>query len=607
MKRGLRGHFHGWLAALALLASVAALRAELFGDIDVSAQIFFKGNTQQGYVEHRLVVANRSANRTHQVTLILPGGAYDINGPHLSRLSRTVTVGPNASVVVPLWQPALEMGGDESARVLVDGRLRGRLATASSGRHPTSFSSKYNSDGVTRLLFSRNINSDNLNRLLKSTTTPKAASTGHRGGSTSSGTALELMRAELEPTQWSEYWLSYTSADAVLLSQSDFSLMSEPVRTALWRYTESGGCLVVLGRIDVPETWRGREVPSTDGATHHRIGFGECLQLDASSVETLTPPQLVKLKSVILQTSVSMADKSLLNQGQSLNSFFPVVDNANLPVRGMTFLMLVFILVVGPINLLVLRAMKRPIWFLWTIPVISAVTCLFVVVYSLFSEGITPSTRTKAVTLLDQSARRATTAALLAFYCPLTPGDGLRFAAETEVTPLLSNDRETSGSREMDWSNGQHLTLGWLSARVPTHFITRKSETRRERLQVERAASGELTVVNGLGAQVKQLWLADAQGRLHKTGIIAAGDKSTLTNSGESTGSGPMPNLSKFVTDPITEISNRSFESLKLWLRPGVYFAELEGAPFTEKALAGKVKSNASSLVIGLLEPEALR
>ena len=56
-------------------------------------------------------------------------------------------------------------------------------------------------------------------------------------------------------------------------------------------------------------------------------------------------------------------------------------------------------------------------------------------------------------------------------------------------------------ARTLDWTGGQHLTSGWVSARVPAHFMLRKSEPRRERVEVSRNDEGELVAVNGLGVK----------------------------------------------------------------------------------------------------------
>src|SRR5204862_7230127 len=101
-------------------------------------------------------------------------------------------------------------------------------------------------------------------------------------------------------------------------------------------------------------------------------------------------------------------------------------------------------------------------------------------------EGITPDVRIESLTVLDQVNRRASTVGTTAFYCPLTPSQGLFFEADTEATPLIELfDYRSSSDRQMDWTRSQHLERGWITARVPAHFRLRKSELRRERIQID--------------------------------------------------------------------------------------------------------------------------
>src|SRR5439155_14148300 len=107
--------------------------------------------------------------------------------------------------------------------------------------------------------------------------------------------------------------------------------------------------------------------------------------------------------------------------------------------------------------------------------------CLMVFAHSMIHEGVTPDARIEGVTLLDQHGRRASSIGASAFYCPLTPNQGLQFSFDTEVTPLVETDYRAGTKREVDWTQSQHLRRGWVTARVPAHFHLRKSETRRER------------------------------------------------------------------------------------------------------------------------------
>ena len=156
----------------------------------------------------------------------------------------------------------------------------------------------------------------------------------------------------------------------------------------------------------------------------------------------------------------------------------PVVDSLKIPVRGIVIIMLAFVIIIGPVNIIYLNRRKRRIWMLWTIPAISFATTLLVFAYSLLREGITPDTRIAGLTVMDQTSHRAATIGGTAFYCPLTPSGGLHFDFETEATPLVQSGNGSGTSREVDWTQSQHFQRGWVSARVPAYFHLRKSETR---------------------------------------------------------------------------------------------------------------------------------
>ena len=213
---------------------------------------------------------------------------------------------------------------------------------------------------------------------------------------------------------------------------------------------------------------------------------------------------------------------------EKANTLFPVVSGLGIPVRGLFFLMLLFAVAIGPVNLIVLSRKKRRIWMLWTTPAISLITCLAVFAYATFAEGWNRHARTDGLTLLDERSQRATTIGWTAFYSGLTPSDGLHFGYETELTPLAES-MTTNIARTIDWTHDQHLANGWVTARVPAHFMVRKSEMRRERITVRRGTDADLRVVNGLGADINQFWLADRDGTLYSATDIPAGVEALLT------------------------------------------------------------------------------
>jgi hypothetical protein len=241
---------------------------------------------------------------------------------------------------------------------------------------------------------------------------------------------------------------------------------------------------------------------------------------------------------------------------------------------------------------------------LWTIPAISFATTLLVFAYSLLREGITPDTRITGLTVLDQASHHAATVGGTAFYCPLTPSGGLHFEFGTEATPLVRIGYGSGTSREVDWSQAQHFQRGWVSARVPVHFHLRKSETRRERIQVINE-NGKLQIVNGLGAPIKSLWIADADMNCYEATSVAAGQKAGLVPSKL----GPQPAKAGpaglwremgFAANPNSVEANP-------WnfLLPNTYIAVLDGNPFIENALgaaSSPKRTRSSCVVFGILE-----
>src|SRR5262249_60304906 len=133
-------------------------------------------------------------------------------------------------------------------------------------------------------------------------------------------------------------------------------------------------------------------------------------------------------------------------------------DDIRLPCSCLVFIMFVFVVAIGPVNLVVLARLKRRTWMLWTVPAISFLTCLIVFVYSLLSEGVTPDVRTESLTVLDQVNRRASSIGTTAFYCPLTPSQGLFFEGDTDATALGSFwDYRSGADRQVEWPRSRHL------------------------------------------------------------------------------------------------------------------------------------------------------
>jgi len=622
-----------------------------YGDISVKVETVSGDFGGDGYAEYRATITNRSATRAHQVTLIIPGHSYSAYDTAIREVARTVEVAAYATVTVSLFQPPLLMNGSGMA-VRIDGRRQDEIVPLTLAALSTSAGVYYGSGARYRpneplwLLSSQGVD--------KSGALNQAGVLGNAGETvenTQTGVSFIRTRAVAASsgrplTEWSASWLSYSGYNGVVVTGDDLRSAPAPVQDALWRYVECGGVLLVFGQWTAPQQWQSRlswisaqplplapsdeegeetgqekaeAVPENPALTtapgykpgkndlrHYFVGYGMvmvCGDVDASRIAGSQWGRIIEF----------LSDSDALRMGaywnvDAINRTFPVVEELGTPVRGLFLLMLSFAVVIGPVNYVVLARRKKRIWLWWTAPAIAAVASLAVFGYAMLAEGWQATVRAEVMTILDENARRATTVGLTAFYAPLTPSDGLRFSYDTEVTPQLpgrggyyafaSSGGIGGASRTIDWTEDQHLAGGWVTARVPAHFVVRKSEPRRERLNVRREGSA-ITVVNGLGAEIKQLWWAAPDGRVYSAENLQAGAGASLKLTDLRT-RGEVAGLREaFRSEWWDRIKQYPQKPLDV-LEAGCYLATLDSSPFLEEGLRGNVLRKALTVVYGI-------
>ena len=414
---------------------------------------------------------------------------------------------------------------------------------------------------------------------------------------------VESLRAESPVAGWSENWLAYTPFDAIVLNAADLSVMPPAVFNALDGYLSAGGNIFLAGKNELPAAWHATQKTTLRDGGEFTVGFGRCFVLAAENLATLDASSIKTLREALRDSAQYW--KTLPEDSESANHLLPVVKNLKIPTRGIVVVMLAFIILIGPVNILLLNRRNRRTWLLWTIPAISFATTLLVFAYSLLREGITPDTRITGLTVIDQSAHRATTCGATAFYCPLTPSGGLHFEYETEATPLVHVGYGSGTSREVDWTQSQHFSRGWVAARAPAYFHLRKTEIRRERLELE-TQNGQLKIVNGLGATIKSLWLADAAGKIYQAANVPAGQKFALIPSSQTPAGEPLGVFALRRDLGFAPKTETPPDDLKKYLSPNTYIATLDGNPFIENALgaaASPQRTISAAVVFGILDP----
>ncbi|MFW5698272.1 MAG: hypothetical protein ACOCYN_00320 [Planctomycetota bacterium] len=311
-----------------------------------------------------------------------------------------------------------------------------------------------------------------------------------RGRSSARDRVLQFEAGDL-PDRWQGFppWM------VVVIGEQMSERLSAAQRQALGDWVRAGGTLAVFGPSSTTapdDAWSRAGIPvcrlSWSGANHE--GVRACNQT----------AQTIRRHSA--------SDIEIPGVGE-------------VPVGGFILLALAFIVLIGPVNfwyLLWRRAARHLL--LVSIPVISLITCIALVVFNLFSEGLHTRRTVDSYTWLDAPAHRAVRWTGISYYAPF----GHSQVAVGLDTAVLPGDPGTFDDRRrhryghdgrswrIDWDGSQQLS-GQL---VPTrrsarlHYVT--VEAARERLQLSAGARG-YTLLNGLGTRIEQLHYVDPKGR----------------------------------------------------------------------------------------------
>lgn len=605
-----------------VLPVMTLAQPQTFGDITVTVEVLHSSSVGQGYDEFRATIINDSKTQAHKVMLALPNYGYDSTWGGVREVRRVVELSPLSTAIVAFFSPA-HSSYTNYAEVTIDGVRQKENVTIGNGK--VGFSLTRSDKGS--LLISQQVYK---NDLLNTTNFEQSLKDG------SGEWEVAIQSYEFPVSEWSQNWMSFARFGGVMLQADELNAAPEGVRLALLRYVERGGTLIVAGNWRPPAQWQARRggikdeeiqeeessgnnsalVAATPGPAIaasqspapktksqadlpvYYIGFGAVVVMGTVGQEQIAVNQWKRLSKDWSNASLAANNFSSLG---AINQEFQVVENFGVPIRGLFFLMLLFVIVIGPVNLLWLAKRKRKIWMLWTVPAISLLTCLLVAGFSFFGEGWNATAKTEVLTILDETAHRATTVGWTGFYSPITPSEGVHFSYDTELAPQVPqywDYRRRASERTIDWTNDQHLDTGWIAARIPAFFKVRKNEARRERLNI-RQSGDSVSLVNGLGADIAQIWWADASGKIHSAENIAAGAQASLRATDSKALGAPTRLREAYEGDWLKEFKTLADKPENV-LMPNSYLAVLNGAPFVEEGLKDVKLRTARNLVYGV-------
>ena len=223
--------------------------------------------------------------------------------------------------------------------------------------------------------------------------------------------------------------------------------------------------------------------------------FGICDCLDGAIVAVDSDMSKWKQKEWRLLHNSIVTHGRLLSQrvsgsaiGQTLSGTdFQIPGVGEPPVNSFQVLIGLFLLLAGPIMMIVLKRTKQMQYLFVAVPLLSAAVCSCLFLYAVVFEGSTRWGRCNSVTHLDHQTSTAVTHARATYYSGRHPG-----SYELPVDGLGVAFPGVSDPSQVDFKNGlMKLSGGKIHARIPHEVTSVRPYQTNNRLVVLPGKSGE--------------------------------------------------------------------------------------------------------------------
>ena len=561
-----------WIAGLgsAPVHAAGAEASRRADDLFLSVDSRWAGGRYGGYFPVRIRITNTGRARVLQFRF---RGDPNSSQSRLPTVERYVSSAQNATDQFTLSIPLV--GAESSGRleVLEDGRAIEGLTTGISAPDPADGQSDQpallviSTEPVDCSLFERGV-------------APPSSHAPTYGRSHVAGYS-DGDSAVVAPNMLPENWIDYSGLDLVAIPLPTLERVSPGVRSALLKWTQAGGTLLVyntgkpvgdssdLDRLLelTPRQLRDEAWAMPDRA--NRVPVPEVTHVEEIEVDASQPPpkqtkpqewsyaiepfaRRELMRGLVVSFTLNPFPGSATDWRWLLNgigpdrwrwtartgmnsrnpsqdfSLFNIPGVAGVPRYAMLSLITLFTIVIGPVNFVLLKRRRQLFLLPMTIPLLALVTVGALFGYAMIADGFRVQSRIRSVTFLDQERKAAVSVNRMALYAGLVPSDGLRFSPDTAVLPIWSDAMGLRSGR-VDWSETQHLAAGWVRSRTLGQFETISHRAERARLDVESTGDGSgCKVANGFPWSIRALLLRDEQGRLFFCGQLPAGSSTQL-------------------------------------------------------------------------------
>ncbi len=434
---------------------------------------------------------------------------------------------------------------------------------------------------------------------------------------------VNVIFAEADCKQWPQDRLDYSCLDVILLTPAELSAAPDGVQTALRQFVLAGGVLWLFDCENQKEDldkieWIAQLKEETKPNQMEEYNQLQCLEYPVAFgrvvLSNFTPDNfrlqyLPKNSNKQIITDIyqcfdfQSSSRIIWFDREDVNEWhksFPIANDLSIPVLGIGFVIFLFVMLAGPVNLFLLTKYNKRIWLLATVPALSFLFASAILMYVILSEGFKTDTRIAAGSYLDQRNGMYSSMMQYGFYARTSPRNVV-FDSNDELN--IVDDNNDNARLSIDWTSGKQVIHShFVPVRKPAYYKVRKSGTTRLKLDFDFNAENPY-VVNGLGKDVDQLFVRSADGSLWRAESIKAGQKAQLTSVNqffdEANKKQPLA-YPACIASSTWSFSKTSVTNLSKTLPPQCYIATFDSpGPFANKGISHAKEKESFAFLMG--------
>lgn len=421
-----------------------------------------------------------------------------------------------------------------------------------------------------------------------------------------------LNGGEADLTMLPADWRAYSGVVFFFITAEEFSKLPANVEQSILRWVSLGGQLRLYHINALPRSeYRYGSLridPSAD--QNHRFAYGEGeITFGTWDGRELAGDEIQFLRNSVNSTSaIFTLPNNFLGRSAITWQFLqavPKIQLAPLFTAVLLALLVVYAIIVGPVNLFVFANRSSRLHLFFTTPLISGLAAIGLAALLILREGVGGwGLQTTGVLLIPEAQtaivrqeQLSRTALLFNTDFPLSP--------EVNILPLPAADYQCSGMHY--WrANGQAGGDWFTNRSLQAHLVQASVPTRAQVTFIPGSGSKPPELFSSINATLETIYLADASGNYFRAANVGPGQRV------------PMQAVNKtefreWVTDSILPLSGFNLQrSFDVWrTKPNVFFAftkaPTEFRQETLPALDWRAQNTVFYGSLVQLQPEPLR